>query len=299
MRRIQRGQQERQPRFLAPRKPSHHRFSLLRHQAKARQPRAQFRLALSGPQPHDVLQRGLVDVQLVHLMLREIADAKLGRFGHLPLARGKLPGQKLRQRRFALAVAAQKRDPVILIDAQAQLAQDRRAAIPDSAAFDVDDRRRQLLGRGEGEDHLLGILGRGDRRHLLQHLDARLRLYSFRGLGFKPIHERLQMGAAGLLLFRLGLQDGAALGHLAGELVIAALPIGQLTVVQMQNSLHGAVQKATIMADDQHGMGIFRQIAFQPQSTFEIEIVGRFVQQKVIGLGKQHPRQSHPHPPAA
>ena len=54
-----------------------------------------------------------------------------------------------------------------------------------------------------------------------------------------------------------------------------------------------------VMADDQHGMGILRQIAFQPQGAFEIEIVGRFVQQEVIGLGEQDAGQSHPHPPTA
>jgi hypothetical protein len=67
-----------------------------------------------------VLQRRLVQVQLVDLMLREIPDPQLGRRVICPPIGGSLPGQQLGQRRFPLAVAAQKRDPVVLVDAQVQ-----------------------------------------------------------------------------------------------------------------------------------------------------------------------------------
>jgi hypothetical protein len=67
----------------------------------------------------------------------------------------------------------------------------------------------------------------------------------------------------------------------------------------MQDALHGAVQQAPVMADDDDRMGIFRQIAFQPQRPFQIKVVGRLIQQQQVGLRKQHPRQRHPHPPPA
>jgi hypothetical protein len=88
-----------------------------------------------------------------------------------------------------------------------------------------------------------------------------LRLNRLRGLGLEAVDEALQMGAAGVLLLGLGgLQHGAAFGALAGELVVgAALPIGQLAVVEMQDALDGAVQKAAVVADDDDGMGIFRR----------------------------------------
>ncbi|EKD59548.1 MAG: hypothetical protein ACD_54C01282G0006 [uncultured bacterium] len=107
------------------------------------------------------------------------------------------------------------------------------------------------------------------------------------------------MGAAGVLLAGFGLQHGAAFCYLAGELIVGAGPIGQLLVFQVQNAGDGAVQQAAVVADDQHRMRIFLQIAFQPERAFKVEVVGGFVQQQVIGLRKQHPRQRHPHPPAA
>jgi hypothetical protein len=60
-------------------------------------------------------------VQLIHLMLREIADAQFGRPGDLAAIGGKLARQQFRQRRFAFAVAAQQRDAVVLIDPQRQV----------------------------------------------------------------------------------------------------------------------------------------------------------------------------------
>ena len=89
------------------------------------------------------------------------------------------------------------------------------------------------------------------------------------------------------------------LGPQLGKAVIAAGIQHQLLVFEMQDMADGTVQKATIMADDDDGMGIARQIGFQPQRAFQIQIVGRFVQQQQIGLAEQHPRQGDPHPPPA
>ena len=101
------------------------------------------------------------------------------------------------------------------------------------------------------------------------------------------------------LLLGLRRLHRALFGALAGELVVRPGPVGQLAVLQMQDAAHGAVQKPAIVADDDDRMGVFRQIAFQPQRPFKVEIVGRFVQKQIVGLREQHPRQRHPHPPAA
>ena len=45
--------------------------------------------------------------------------------------------------------------------------------------------------------------------------------------------------------------------------------------------------------------GIAREIILQPQRAFEIEIVGRLVEQQQIGLGEQHAGERHAHAPAA
>jgi hypothetical protein len=67
----------------------------------------------------------------------------------------------------------------------------------------------------------------------------------------------------------------------------------------MQDRAHRAVQKPAVVADDQHGVRVAREVAFQPQRAFEVEIVRRLVEQQQVGLREQHARQRHAHPPAA
>ena len=53
------------------------------------------------------------------------------------------------------------------------------------------------------------------------------------------------------------------------------------------------------MADDQHRMRIAREEVLEPDRAFEVEIVGRLVEQQHVRPREQHRRQRHPHPPAA
>ena len=53
------------------------------------------------------------------------------------------------------------------------------------------------------------------------------------------------------------------------------------------------------MADDDQRVRIARQMLLQPERAFEVEIVGRLVEQQQVGLGEQRGGERHPHPPAA
>jgi hypothetical protein len=53
------------------------------------------------------------------------------------------------------------------------------------------------------------------------------------------------------------------------------------------------------MADDDHGTRIIGQVILEPQRTFEIEIIGRLIQQQQIGRGKQCGSECDAHAPAA
>ena len=76
---------QRQPRLLPPRQPPHLGRDDVRPDPARRQPPAQLPRRLVRPQPLQVLQRRLVELELVHLMLGEIPDAQL-RGRHLPPA---------------------------------------------------------------------------------------------------------------------------------------------------------------------------------------------------------------------
>ena len=62
------------------------------------------------------------------------------------------------------------------------------------------------------------------------------------------------------------------------KLVIAASMVAQLHIVQMQDPGDRPVQQPAIMRDDEHRMAVSGQKAFQPDSAFKVEIVGRLVQ---------------------
>lgn len=53
------------------------------------------------------------------------------------------------------------------------------------------------------------------------------------------------------------------------------------------------------MADDDRGTGELREPGFQPERGFDVEMVGRFVEQQQIGVQEQRRGKRHAHPPAA
>ena len=137
------------------------------------------------------------------------------------------------------------------------------------------------------------------RFHARQHLEARLRLPGFRGLGAEAIHEGLQVAAMlFLLLHQLHLQR-LLLAALALETRVIAAPEGQLGLIEMQDMVGHLIQQIAVMADDQHGRGIMGEIVDQPERAFEIEIVGGLVEQQNVRRRKEHGGEGHAHAPAA
>ena len=67
----------------------------------------------------------------------------------------------------------------------------------------------------------------------------------------------------------------------------------------MQNPIDRGVEQVAIVADDDHGVRIARDVIFKPQGGFQIEIVGRLVEQQQVGLGEQDRGERHAHAPAA
>ena len=53
------------------------------------------------------------------------------------------------------------------------------------------------------------------------------------------------------------------------------------------------------MADDEHGVRIAREEGLEPDRAFEVEIVGRLVEEQHVRPREEHRGERHPHPPAA
>ncbi len=126
-----------------------------------------------------------------------------------------------------------------------------------------------------------------------------MRLARLGGLGAEPVDERLQVLALRLLLLGELRIEQLALAARALERRVAAAVERELGALEMQDPVDRGVEQVAIVADDDDGVRIARDVLFEPQRRFEIEIVGRLVEQQEIGLGEQHRRQRHPHAPAA
>src|ERR1700752_2630406 len=93
-----------------------------------------------------------------------------------------------------------------------------------------------------------------------------------------------------LLLFVLQLNRlrFAALPFEAG--IIAAVE-RQFRLIEMENVVADGVEQVAIMAYDDQRRRIGGEIIDEPQSAFEIEIIGRLVEQQYVGRRKEHRRQ--------
>ena len=83
------------------------------------------------------------------------------------------------------------------------------------------------------------------------------------------------------------------------ETIVVAGIAGQLAAFQMDNLVADGVEQIALVTDHQQRAAPRRQIGFQPQYGFEVEMVAGLVEHQEIGPGKQRPGQRHAHAPAA
>ncbi len=68
----------------------------------------------------------------------------------------------------------------------------------------------------------------------------------------------------------------------------------QPAILQFQRPPGHRIQKIAVVRDDQHRARIIPQVPFQPFGPFQIEMVGRLVQNQQVRLPHQFPGQSDP-----
>jgi hypothetical protein len=91
-----------------------------------------------------------------------------------------------------------------------------------------------------------------------------------------------------------------ALAPLALELVVAAAIERQLALVEMDDVRRPrVVEQVAVVADDDAPCADSARDRSQPQRAFEVEIVGRLVEQQQVGLGRTARGERHAHAPAA
>ena len=118
-------------------------------------------------------------------------------------------------------------------------------------------------------------------------------------LGAKAVDKGLEMLAL-LLLLSAGLSGKQQrLAPLLFERGVIALVERQPAAFEMEDMGSHGVEQIAVMADHQNIGGIAGEIIDQPERAFEIEVIGRLVEQQQIGRRKQHGGERHAHAPAA
>ena len=224
MRRVAGDQRQRQPRALAARQLADLGRRLVARKAEPAELRAH-RAGAARPSSARVMCWSGVSsrVELLDLILREIADAHLARRVHRAVHRRELGGEQARERGLAVAVAPEQRDAVVGIEPQVEPAEDRRFAIADAGQVERDQRRAQFGGArgsrscsdGSSTSSAIGCIR-------ASALARDLRLLGGRGAGGIARDIFLQLLALGLLLLPRRGDLRLALGALALERVIAA-----------------------------------------------------------------------------
>ena len=216
LRRLAAHEREQQARPLAAREAADLELGVVVAEAEAAQLGAQPRLVRVRQGAREQQQRRRREVELLGLVLGEITDLQLGGLDQAPALGREAAGQELHEGRFAVAVGAQERDPVVHVEAQVEAGEHvGPGRVAGARALQGDQRRGERLGRREVEGHRARLHDAGDRLHALERLDARLGLARLAGLVAEALDEGLDVPALGLLagaerrLVRQALAPGA------------------------------------------------------------------------------------------
>ena len=151
------------------------------------------------------------------------------------------------------------------------------------------------LALGSEDDAGVAARRRLDLLHIefLEHLFARGGLLRLGHIGAESLDEFEQLLALLLgLLVLLLLLTQSQLRRFVPEAVVAGEEL-HLVVVDIEGMGAHRVEEVAVVAHHEHGVFKFREIVFEPCHGVEVEVVGRLVEQKVVGvaekgLGKQH-----------
>ncbi len=272
-------------------------------------------LAAEQERPQDVAQaradvahghpvEGVIDrefaVHQVVLVLRIVTYVDVGPQPDRPLGGGQLADEHPRKGRLALAVAAHQRDAVALADGEVRAAEhafraERHPGVLDFGHHLPRTRRGRELDVERRQVFLLDL----QPVEAFELLDARLHLVGLRRLVAELLdellglldHPLLVLVGGQLLRPPFGPQD-----HIFG---VGNLVVGHLAQRQLDGAVGHVVQKSPVVRNQQHGAAVIAQGLLQPLDGFDVEVVGRLVEQKNRGTAQQQLGKLDAHAPAA
>ena len=160
--------------------------------------------------------------------------------------------------------------------------------------------RAPALGAGRKAEMDALPLGRHlDRHDLLEQLDAALHLRGLGRLVAEAIDEHLHARDFFVLL-ALGLAQAFEHGvALLDVLAVVADVVGQLAQVNVGDARDDRIEEVAVVRDENDRVGIGAEIFLEPVAGFEIEVIGRLVEQQQVRASEQELGQRDTHLPAA
>ena len=223
-----------------------------------------------------------------------------GAVSRLPSRGLQFAHQQLDEGGLARAVGAEQGDARAGAQHQADIGEQGLVAVAARGLLQPDEGVRAAF-RGFDLQLEMAVVDvrRGDAFQPLQRLDAALRLLGLAGLGAEAADEVLEVGDL-LLLLRKGLVLlRSALGTGAFEAVVVAGVAVDHLVVHVGDAVDAGVEELSVVRHQQDAAGVAREVLLQPQDGFEVEVVGRLVQQQQVGAAHQGAGQVEAHAPAA
>ena len=128
-----------------------------------------------------------------------------------------------------------------------------------------------------------------------EHLFTRCSLFRLRYIGRETTNELFQFLALLLRLLTLVLRlTKGQLRRLIPERIVAR-EHRHLAKVDIDRLRRNGIEEVAVVAHDEHALFQRTQVFLQPLHGIEVEVVGRLVEQQVVGVSEQRFRQHHAH----
>ena len=151
--------------------------------------------------------------------------------------------------------------------------------------LELDDPQAAALRLGKLEIQRASVgLGRVDLVHALDLLELALGLGGLGVLGAEAVDELHQARDLAFLML-VGGEELLLVGFALLEvLVVVAAVTDQAALANFDDAADELVQKLAVVRDDENRAGIGLQVVLEPQQRFEVEVIGRLVEQQQVGL---------------
>ena len=80
---------------------------------------------------------------------------------------------------------------------------------------------------------------------------------------------------------------------------VVAGPRAELPAIDLDDARRDALDEGPVVCHEDDRAGILCEKRLEPEDGVEIQVIGRLIEQKHVGLSDQRPRQQHASPPSA